>query len=390
MRTPFKVGLTGGLASGKSTVARRLAETGADVADADAIVRDLYRPGHPGARAVEELFGADYLTAEGAVDARQVAARVFHDADARLRLEHAIHPLVRDEFRRHVERTSPAIAVMEATRLVEAGFAPDFDLVVSVEADRAIRRRRAIERGHTPEDADARLDVQGSGAERRRAAHRILRNDAGLAELERATRGLIEELETRSQGRSFALEAFVFVTGNPGKLAEARRLAGADLDSVALDLPEIQSLDLEQVLRVKGEEAFLRLGRAVVVEETGLAITGLNGFPGPLVRWMLEAIGPEGVARQAIASGDPHATACCALLYVSATVSVLAVGENPGRLTLPARGSHGFGWDPVFEDASTAKTYGELSDAEKDALGHRGRAWRKLLVKLGPLGGFTP
>ena len=129
MRTPFKVGLTGGLASGKSTVARRLAETGADVADADAIVRDLYRPGHPGARAVEELFGADYLTAEGAVDARQVAARVFHDADARLRLEHAIHPLVRDEFRRHVERTSPAIAVMEATRLVEAGFAPDFDLV---------------------------------------------------------------------------------------------------------------------------------------------------------------------------------------------------------------------------------------------------------------------
>lgn len=382
--SPFKVGLTGGLASGKSSVARRLAESGADVLDADAIVRELYRPGRPGAQAIAALFGSDHLTADGAVDTQRVAARVFHDAAARTRLEHEIHPLVREEFRRHLEETSPPIAVMEATRLVEAGFAPDFDLVVTVEAARETRRRRAIARGHTPEDADARLDAQGTGAERRRAAHRILRNDAGLPELERASRALIEEIEARSRAKPFALERFVFVTGNAGKLGEARRLAGADLESVALDLPEIQSLDLEAVLEAKGEEAFRQLGRAVVVEETGLAISGLNGFPGPLVRWMLEAIGPEGVARQAISSGDPHATACCALLYVSATTSVLAVGENPGRLVLPARGAHGFGWDPVFEDAATGKTYGELSDAEKDALGHRGRAWRRLWLKLGP------
>ncbi|KAB2963360.1 MAG: non-canonical purine NTP pyrophosphatase, partial [Thermoanaerobaculia bacterium] len=103
-----------------------------------------------------------------------------------------------------------------------------------------------------------------------------------------------------------APKPLLLVTGNPGKLAEARRLAGRALESVAVDLPEIQSLDLDEVLAAKAEAAFARLGRPLVVEETGLELAALHGFPGPLVRWMLEAVGAEGIARTALALGDPR------------------------------------------------------------------------------------
>jgi non-canonical purine NTP pyrophosphatase (RdgB/HAM1 family) len=179
---------------------------------------------------------------------------------------------------------------------------------------------------------------------------------------------------------------FVLVTGNPGKLAEARRLAGLDFAAEPLDLPEIQSLDLLEVLQAKGEEAWRRLGRPLVVEEAGLELAALNGFPGPLVKWMLDAVGAEGLARTALALVDPRATARCALLYRDAERTVIAEGSTTGRLVLPPRGAHGFGWDPVFQPEGQpegeARTYGELSGAEKDALSHRGRAWRGLLDRL--------
>jgi len=179
---------------------------------------------------------------------------------------------------------------------------------------------------------------------------------------------------------------FVLVTGNPGKLAEARRLAGDGLEAVAIDLPEIQSLDLEEVLRAKAAEAWRRLGRPLVVEEAGLGLAALNGFPGPLVKWMLDAVGAVGIARAAAALGDTRAVARCALLYTDGARSVVASGETAGRLVLPPRGEHGFGWDPVFlpdlGPDGGARTFGELAGAEKDAISHRGRAWRALLAAL--------
>ena len=78
------------------------------------------------------------------------------------------------------------------------------------------------------------------------------------------------------------LPGFALVSSNPGKIQEASRILGASLESVALDLPEIQSADLLEVLRAKGEEAWRRLQRPLVVEETGLELAALNGFPGPL------------------------------------------------------------------------------------------------------------
>jgi non-canonical purine NTP pyrophosphatase (RdgB/HAM1 family) len=175
---------------------------------------------------------------------------------------------------------------------------------------------------------------------------------------------------------------FVLVTGNPHKAAEAGRILGRLVEAVDPDLPEIQSLDLLEVLRAKGEAAWRRLGRPLAVEETGLELAALGGFPGPLVKWMLAAVGPEGIAKTVRALGDPRARARCAVLYRDADTELLGEGEDTGTLVLPPRGTAGFGWDPVFVPDGHDRTWAELGDAAKDAGAHRGHAWRALAEKL--------
>jgi len=175
---------------------------------------------------------------------------------------------------------------------------------------------------------------------------------------------------------------FTLVTGNAAKRAEAERIVGRPLAHAAVDLPEPQSLDMRLVLRAKAAEAFRLLQGPIVVEETGLELAAMNGFPGPLVKWMLEAIGAEGIARVGIALGEPRVTARCALLWTDGAREVVGEGATSGVLVAP-RGTGGFGWDPVFLPDGETRTYGELDAADKDRLGHRGRAWRDLLAKLG-------
>ncbi len=181
--------------------------------------------------------------------------------------------------------------------------------------------------------------------------------------------------------KRLSLSEIVLVTGNPDKLAETRRITGVEIEGLAIDLPEIQSLDLEQVVRAKAEEAWRRVGRPVVVEETGLELAALNGFPGPLVKWMLDAVGPEGIARTAHRLGDPRAVARCQLLVTDGERTLLAEGATEGVLVLPPRGADGFGWDPVFQPDGHDRTYAELGAEIKDRIGHRGRAWAALITK---------
>lgn len=192
-RPALRVGLTGGLAGGKSTVARLLAERGATVVDADRLVAELYEPGEPGAELVAELFGDRLLDRRGAVDRPALASIVFSDPEARRRLEAAVHPLVRRRFA-DLARATGGVVVLEATLLVEAGYGPDFDLVVTVEADEEVRLRRAVERGMDEAEAAARLAAQGSGEARRAAADRTIRNDGDLADLERRVDELARDL----------------------------------------------------------------------------------------------------------------------------------------------------------------------------------------------------
>jgi dephospho-CoA kinase len=196
----LRVGLTGGIGSGKSTVAGWLRDAGFEVVDADLLVAGLYKPGGEGAAAVRDLLGPGMLNEEGGVDHAKVAARVFSDPQARRALELAIHPLVRKSFQQIEERT-PGMVVLEATLLVEAGYGPDFDLIVAVEAPCELRLERAVARGMSDEAVRGRLLAQGDGEERREAAHRMLDNSGDLDYLRRQVDELVEELNRLADQR---------------------------------------------------------------------------------------------------------------------------------------------------------------------------------------------
>jgi non-canonical purine NTP pyrophosphatase (RdgB/HAM1 family) len=187
---------------------------------------------------------------------------------------------------------------------------------------------------------------------------------------------------------------FILVTGNRHKAEEARRILSATPSAAGLlvavediELPEIQSLDPQEVVRAKAQEAWQRVRRPLVVEETSLELDALGGFPGPLVKWMLAAAGPDGIARCAAGLGNVRAVARCLVLYFDGGRERIGEGIDPGRLVLPPRGAAGFGWDVVFAPDGEDRTYAELGDREKDARGHRGRAWRDLVEKLAGDGG---
>jgi non-canonical purine NTP pyrophosphatase (RdgB/HAM1 family) len=174
----------------------------------------------------------------------------------------------------------------------------------------------------------------------------------------------------------------VLVTGNPGKAEELKRICGVEIRHQAIELPEIQELDILEVLQAKAEEAHRRLGRPVIVDETGLELTALNGFPGPLIKWLLQAIGAEGLGKLGESLGDSRVVARCAVMYLDEERAVTGEGRANGRLVSPPRGSGGFGWDPVFLPDGEELTYAELDPTRKDEIAHRGKAWRALLASL--------
>ncbi len=184
----FRVGLTGGLASGKSTVATRLRESGIPVLDADLIVRDLYRPGEAGARAVADLFGAEYLTPEGEVDRARLSARVFADKEALARLNARVHPLVIAEQKRwfeELERRGEALGVVEATLLVETGGRDRYDFLLAVSAAASVRLERAVKRSGEihRDELVRRMAAQIPDVERERVADVVLKTDGAKDEL---------------------------------------------------------------------------------------------------------------------------------------------------------------------------------------------------------------
>ena len=176
--------MTGGIGSGKSTVAALLAERGASVVDADRIARAVLEPGTPGLAAVVAEFGDGVLTDDGALDRAALAAVVFADPAARARLDGIVHPLVRARAAELVAAApADAVVVQDVPLLVETGQAGSFDLVLVVEADPATRVARLVERGLTADDARARMASQATDEQRRAVADVVLRNDGDRAEL---------------------------------------------------------------------------------------------------------------------------------------------------------------------------------------------------------------
>lgn len=161
------IALTGGIASGKSTIARRLAEHGATVVDADQIVRDVQSPGSPVLARIAETFGADIIAPDGSLDRPTLGAKVFGDADLLAQLNAIVHPAVREESQRRFDAAlredADAAVVYDVPLLVEARVDDPWDLIVVAHAPAAVRRQRLVElRGMDEGSAQDRIDAQVS------------------------------------------------------------------------------------------------------------------------------------------------------------------------------------------------------------------------------------
>jgi non-canonical purine NTP pyrophosphatase (RdgB/HAM1 family) len=173
----------------------------------------------------------------------------------------------------------------------------------------------------------------------------------------------------------------VFVTGRAEKALEAERL-GFRLERVDLDLTEPQALDPVEIVEWKAREAYARISRPVVVEDSGLAVKAWRGFPGALVKWLERSAGLEAMARMLDGFADRSATATCAVAYFDGERVVRARGEASGAIAPAPRGSGGFGWDALFIPEGMGRTFAEMSGEEKDRVSHRRRAWEALARQL--------
>lgn len=195
------VGLTGGIASGKSAVASRLVELGAVLIDADAMARHVLEPGTEALAAVVEAFGQELVGPDGSLDRQALGRLVFAEPQARETLNGIVHPRVRAEAARIREAAAaaetgerPLVIVQDIPLLVETGQAGAFDLVVTVQAPRSERIRRMVaDRGMSEDDAVARMAAQASDEERAAVSDIVLVNDGTVEQLWRAVDGLWDE-----------------------------------------------------------------------------------------------------------------------------------------------------------------------------------------------------
>lgn len=200
------VALTGGIASGKSTIARRLSEHGAVVVDADQIVRDVQQPGSPVLDGIAAAFGTGMLRSDGSLDRAALGSRVFGDADAVARLNGIVHPAVRAESaRRFAEAFAAdpdAVVVYDVPLLAEARAGDPWDLVVVAHAPTTVRRKRLIElRGMSAPDADARLAAQVSDDARLALADVVIETAGSLEDTHRQVDELWSSLPERLEAR---------------------------------------------------------------------------------------------------------------------------------------------------------------------------------------------
>lgn len=204
----LRVGLTGNIAAGKSTVASWLDDLGCHVLDLDALGHECLRPGTSGHDAVVQAFGEAILGADGSIDRRALGAVVFADRDARRRLEAILHPAIRELEQRRIDEIAAAhdaaIVVSEAALLYETGAFERYDRMVVVTAPDEVRRGRLRDRGLSPDEATGRMASQMPQQRKAELADYVVDNGGGLEETRAITRQLAEllhrDLERRVAG----------------------------------------------------------------------------------------------------------------------------------------------------------------------------------------------
>ena len=199
------VGLTGGIGSGKSEVARLLAGHGAVVVDADALAREAIAPGTPGLAAVVEEFGPEVLAADGSLDRAALGRLVFGNETRLAALEAIVHPYVGRRSAELMGAAAPgSVVVYDVPLLVEKGLQDGYDVVVVVDAGADVRLHRLVDRRGMPvEDAEARMATQASRSARLAVADHVVPNDRGFDELAAEVDALWARLVTSATGRSW-------------------------------------------------------------------------------------------------------------------------------------------------------------------------------------------
>lgn len=184
MAAPLRIGLTGGIGSGKSTVGRRLVALGAALVDTDAISRALTRPAGAAMAAVAQTFGPEFVAADGGLDRDRMRTLAFQDSSARRRLEAILHPLIGEQAQREADAAALARAIVfDVPLLVESGRWRDrVERVLVVDCNEATQVERVVARsGWSPEAVRGAMAQQASRARRRAAADAVIHNDDGLS-----------------------------------------------------------------------------------------------------------------------------------------------------------------------------------------------------------------
>lgn len=173
-------------------------------------------------------------------------------------------------------------------------------------------------------------------------------------------------------------EKLILVSSNPNKGIEGERILGIPLLRVSITLPEIQAASVEDITRYKVEIARTKGHNRLIVEDVSLGFDELGNFPGPYVKWLLEAAGGKGLAAIAYALNNRAAKAQCCVGYWNGKEVKTFLGEVAGEILVQPRGERHFGWDAWFLPRGSQKTFAEMTDEEKDAVSHRGHAYRML------------
>ncbi|HEX7706175.1 MAG TPA: non-canonical purine NTP pyrophosphatase [Thermoanaerobaculia bacterium] len=182
----------------------------------------------------------------------------------------------------------------------------------------------------------------------------------------------------------------ILVSENPNKGIEAERILGTPLLRVSLSLPEIQAATAEEITRYKLEVARSKGYGRLLVEDVALGFDELGNFPGPYVKWLLEAAGGRGLAAIAYSLNNRAARAQCCVGYWNGSETRVFTGEVRGEILIEPRGDRHFGWDAWFLPAGSSKTFAEMDLEEKDRISHRGAAYRALAAHLATESGTSP
>lgn len=169
-----------------------------------------------------------------------------------------------------------------------------------------------------------------------------------------------------------------FITSNENKVKEAEAILGRKLSKIALEIDEIQEIEVEKVVKDKARKAYLKTKNPVLVEDTAFYLEAWNGFPGALIKWLLKTVGNKGICKLMEKEKNRNVTAKTCFCLCDGKKFNIFTGELKGKIPAKPKGETGFGWDPIFIPQGYKKSFAEMSREEKNQISMRKLALEKL------------